>query len=250
MRVLTGAETIRIRKPRQVLTGATRIRLSQIRDLPAWHEQLVNDKHDNARVGEVRRWSDGKLHEKREHGWRVLPHSSEYDVLTNKKEEKRNRKTATPPKPATEKQFSDFIDSLNTDPHIREPKAIRLPQMNRKLMKQIGLDTNAALIFNSRYFHISPARKAAEGHGQDLRIEEYKEIPKVIKNARWAILEKDTGDFKLLFQDKKNPEKINKIVMSKTNKGNFIVTVGKVNKGNAYEPQKIKVVGEGVAPSI
>lgn len=85
---------------------------------------------------------------------------------------------------------------------------------------------------------------------QDLRKEEYKEIPNVIKNAKQAILEKGTGDFKLLFPDKQNPNKVNKIILSKMNRGNFIVTVGKVDKGNAYEPQKIKVVGEGVAPSI
>lgn len=250
MRVLTGAEIIRIRKPRPVLTGATRIRLSQIRDLPVWHEQLVNDKHDNARVGEVRRWSDGKLHEKREHGWRVLPYSAKYDAVRNEKEEERNESIATPAKPVTEKEFNNFIDTLFANPHTREPKGIKLPVMNRKLMKQIGIETNTAFLFGTRYWHISPARKKKEGKGQDLRIEEYKEIPKVIKNARQAILKKNGGNFKLLFADKQRPYKVNKIIFNKTDRGNYIINVSKVDKNNGFDPKTEKVVGEGVAPSI
>lgn len=139
-------------------------------------------------------------------------------------------------------------DRILNNLQMRTPKAIRLPDLNRKLKKQIGLDKNVMIIFNTKYFHISPERKASEK--QALRKEEYKKIPSIIKNARQAILEKGTGDFKLLFDDEQNPHKINKIIFSKTNKGNYILNVSKVDKYNGYDRKKSKVVGEGVAPSI
>jgi hypothetical protein len=248
MRQLTDDTVIRVKASRPPLTGDTRIRLRQIVDLKDWHDKLIKDFRDKTETGTVRRWSDGKLHEKTNKGWRVLPHYREYNVEQNKHENRKNRKTPKPSDVATQKQFDNFIEDLFNNPNIKEPKAVRLLDLDRKLMKQIGLDKNTSFIFSSRYNHISPARKGQ--HNQDLRKEEYKEIPNVIKNAKHAYLEKGTGDFKLLFPDKQNPNKVNKIILSKMNQGNFIVTVGKVDKGNAYEPQKTKVVGEGVAPSI
>jgi hypothetical protein len=223
------------------LTPDTKIKLSQIK-------RLITDKHSKDQVGTVRRWSDNKLHEKTSHGWKVVANNKEYDVRLNKTEEKKNKKTVVPISPCTEKEFNDFIESLYVNPHMRTPKAIRLPDLNRKLKKQIGLDKNVMIIFNSKYFHISPERKGSEK--QALRKEEYKKIPSIIKNARQAILEKGTGDFKLLFDDEQNPHKINKIIFSKTNKGNYILNVSKVDKYNGYDRKNSKVVGEGVAPSI
>lgn len=254
MRKLTADTVIRVRKPqptpakRPPLTGDTRIRLDKIIGLREWHEELVQDFRDKTATGTVRRWSDGKLHEKTNKGWRVLPHNREYNVVNNEKEENRNRKIPNPSAVATQKQFDQFIDELFYNPKLREPKAVRLPDMNRKLKKQIGIDKNTSFIFSTRYHHISPQRKAQEG--QDLRIEEYKELPKIIKNAKQAILTRNNGGFKLLFADKKDPTKINKIIFNKTNRGNYIINVSKVDKYNGFDAKKEKVVGEGVAPSI
>lgn len=66
------------------LTGSTRIRLSQIIDLKTW----CMDKHSAAKLGDVRRWDDGMLHEKIAHGWRLLPGGTDYDVKVNHAEEK------------------------------------------------------------------------------------------------------------------------------------------------------------------
>lgn len=62
------------------LSGNTRIRLDRIIGLKEWRETLALDKHGKpVPVGEVRRWADGKLHEKMKHGWRVIPgKGSEY----------------------------------------------------------------------------------------------------------------------------------------------------------------------------
>lgn len=255
MRELTGATKIRIKGllplPRKrELTGDTRIRLSQIKDLKDWREKLIKDYRDPTPTGTVRRWTDGKLHEKTNKGWRVLPHNKENNVINNSNEEKRNRKIPSPSGVATQKQFNRFVDELFKNPKLREPRAVRLPDVNRKLKKQIGIDKNTSFIFSTRYHHISPQRKAAEGKGQDLRIEEYKELPEIIKNAKQAILTRNNGGFKLLFADKKDPGKVNKIIFNKTNRGNYIINVSKVDKYNGFDPKTEKVVGEGVAPSI
>lgn len=211
-------------------------------------EAWVEDKHSNARPGDVRRWSDGKLHEKTTHGWRVLPNGSQYDVVEKEKEGRKNLKKPLMGRPATNKEFSDFIDKLNKNPGLNSPISITLPRMNRSLMKQIGLDKNDNFIFSQRFYHVSPARKKQEG--QDLRIEEYKQIPDVIKNAKFAILSKGTGNFKIIFPDKKDDSKYNKIVFNKYKKGNYVVTLGKVDKYNIFDKKTEKIVGEGVPPSI
>lgn len=54
------------------LTADTKIKLSQIKDLADWHQQLVQDKHSPAREGDVRQWADGKLHRKTKHGWETI----------------------------------------------------------------------------------------------------------------------------------------------------------------------------------
>lgn len=231
------------------LTADTKIRLSQIVDLKEWHAQLVLDKHGpKVQTGTVRRWADGKLHEKTNNGWKVVAYNKEYNVVRNTKEEKKNRKTPQPSAEVTQKQFNDFVDDLFVNPHLDKPKAVRLPDMSRHLKKQLGIDKNTAFIFSSRYFHISPARKA--GEGQDLRREEYKQLPEFIRNAKQAILTRKNGGFKLLFKDSQNPDKVNKIIFNKTNRGNFIINVSKVDKRNGFDPKTEKVVGEGVAPSI
>ena len=63
MRELSGSTIIRVKRPRPALTGDTRLRLSQIVDLAAF----VKDYRDRTPTGTVRRWSDGKLHEKTKH---------------------------------------------------------------------------------------------------------------------------------------------------------------------------------------
>ena len=88
---MLAAETrIRVKAPlllpqkatRPPLTGDTKIRLSQIVD-------LAQDK--TCGKGTVHRWkSDGKLHEKTAHGWRLL--NTEYEPRENESESKKNEK--------------------------------------------------------------------------------------------------------------------------------------------------------------
>ena len=67
MRKLTADIIIRIRSTHPVLTGDTRIRLSQIKDLKEW----IQDKHSGDPIGTTRTWKDGQEHIKTAHGWIV-----------------------------------------------------------------------------------------------------------------------------------------------------------------------------------
>lgn len=163
---------IRVRNPRPALTGDTRI-------------QLIDD--GRYKIGTVNRWkSDGKLHEKTAHGWKIV--GEDFDPKENKSEEKRVRKIVRPLRIASQKEYDDFIDKLFDGPTPQKPDAIRLPLLKRKLMQQVGLDERASFLFQPRYYHVSPARKAAEG--QDLRKEEYKKYLTLSANRTGQFLKK------------------------------------------------------------
>lgn len=243
--MLTAETRIRVKAPlplpqnatRLALTGDTKIRLSQIVD-------LAQDK--TCGKGTVHRWkSDGKLHEKTAHGWRLL--NTEYEPRENESESKKNEKKERPKKIISQKDYDEFIDNMFNGTIPKDQTVVRLPAMKPKLMEKLGLDKNANFLFDTRYKHVGPVRKAKEG--QDLRKEEYKLIPTVIKKANRAILEKN-GNFRIVFRDFQNPDKLNKLIFSKLDDGNCIINISKVDKLNAYHKKINRTVGEGVAPSI
>lgn len=212
------------------ITPDTKIKLSQIK-------RLITDKHSKDQVGTVRRWSDNKLHEKTSHGWKVVAHNKEYKI--NEYREVKARKDLSP-KITTQKQFDIFVDNLFNKNYKEAVSTIHLPQINRKLLKQLGIKDNTQFIFKARYPHINPQRKANEG--QALREEEYKAIPNAIKNAKEAYIDKENHNFFIIFQDLKDKSMVNKIVFNKTIKGNYLVTIGKVNKKESMNKKKILLV--------
>lgn len=201
------------------LTGDTRIRLSQIKDLKAW----IYD-YTHANVGEVRRWADGKLHEKMKHGWRVVPHGKDYDL----KEYSAPRSTKHVRKIASQTEFDGFVEQLFNGDYEPMPKAVRLPGMNKSLSRSLGVDENTQFIFKAKYGHVGPVRKGSSD--QLMTKEEYKQIPEVIRNAKSAYIDKEKHNFFILFDDKKDPEKTNKLGFNKTPRGNYLVTLAKVNR--------------------
>lgn len=212
------------------LTPNTKIKLSQIK-------RLITDKHSKDQVGTVRRWSDNKLHEKTSHGWKVVANNKEYKI--NEYREVKARKDLSP-KITTQKQFDIFVDNLFNKNYKEAVSTIHLPQINRKLLKQLGIKDNTQFIFKARYPHINPQRKANEG--QALREEEYKAIPNAIKNAKEAYIDKENHNFFIVFEDLNDKSKINKIVFNKTIKGNYLVTIGKVNKQEGINKKKTLLV--------
>lgn len=207
------------------LTADTKIKLSQIKDLADWHQQLVQDKHSPARPGEIRRWSDGKLHEKTKHGWKILSHQENYTLKTDThKKIQRNIN----PKHTTAAQFSDVIEKLYNRDYQNTEQKVRFPDINRSLARQLGVDNTTQFLFSAKYSHISPHRKA--GEGQVFRKEEYKKIPEVIKKTKNAYIDTEKKNFIIYFADDKDPTMINKLIFNRSPKGNYLVTLGKVNK--------------------
>ena len=198
---------------------------------------LTEDKHSNDKIGTVRRWeSDGKLHIKKEHGWKVLPKSKEYDL----KEYNAHKSSKAVRKITQQTEFDDFVEKLFNSDYKNAPTVVRLPKMNKGLLKTLGLNENTQFIFAAKYPHISPIRKTTEG--QALTKEEYKEIPEIIKNAKNAYIDKEKGNFFITFRDKNNSKMINKLVFNKSKNGNYLVTLGKVNKEDELASREMLLV--------
>lgn len=195
---------------------------------------LTEDKHSNDKIGTVRRWeSDGKLHIKKEHGWEVLPKGKEYNL----KEYNAHKSSKAVRKITQQTEFDDFVEKLFNTDYKNAPTVVRLPKMNKGLLKTLGLNENTQFIFKARYAHISPSRKAMEN--QSLTREEYKQIPEAVRNAKYAYIDKKNNNFFIAFEDKNDLRKMNKIVFNKTTKGNYVVTVSKVNKKDDFVSREI-----------
>ena len=95
--------------------------------------------------------------------------------------------------------------------------------------------------------HCRPSRK--ETYDQALRIEEFKRIPKVIQNSKILYYDKMNKNFFIPFRDRENPKKVNKIVFNKDKRGNYSVSVGKVEITTLKRKEFIKL-GVGNNPQI
>ena len=138
MRELSGSTIIRVKRPlplprKRKLTGETRIRLSQIKVLSDWYDQLAQDKHSKARIGEVRKWADGKLHEKMKHGWRKVP-SNGFEYREGKRS-KQNTNFKGYNKPQKERK-EDLLNAtplvISTADYAGKTKNVR-PLLNRSI---------------------------------------------------------------------------------------------------------------------
>ena len=148
----------------------------------------------------------------------------------------------------TDEDFSDIIDSMLLNDYRHIPNVIRLPNIRGDLAEKLGLEKDAAFIMKNGISHIRPARKGA--YEQAFDDEEYRSIPKIIREATFAVIDKRYNNFQFVFDDEENEKMINKIVFNKDKLGNYLVTVGKVNRRDSFSEAINEVVGVGVAPTI
>lgn len=148
----------------------------------------------------------------------------------------------------TDEDFSDIVDSIILNDYQHIPNAIRLPNLNEELSEKLGLEKNSAFILKKNATHIRPDRKGS--YDQALRVEEYREIPKVMREATFVLIDKRIKNFQIIFDDKENISKINKLVFNKDELGNYVVTIGKVDRRDGISENYNMVVGVGVAPTI
>ncbi|MGN0738827.1 MAG: hypothetical protein ACI4LX_01485 [Treponema sp.] len=148
----------------------------------------------------------------------------------------------------SDEDFSDIVDSIILNDYKNIPNTIRLPNINSELAEKLGLKKDSAFIMKKSATHIRPDRKGS--YGQALDTEEYRMIPKVMRDAMFALVDKRVKNFQILFDDKNDIKKINKIVFNKDKLGNYLVTIGKVGRQNSISEKENIVVGVGVAPTI
>ena len=148
----------------------------------------------------------------------------------------------------SDEDFSDIVDSIILNDYKNIPNTIRLPNINSELAEKLGLEKDSAFIMKKSATHIRPDRKGS--YGQALDTEEYRMIPKVMRDATFALVDKRVKNFQILFDDKNDIKKINKIVFNKDELGNYLVTIGKVGRQNSISEKENIVVGVGVAPTI
>lgn len=148
----------------------------------------------------------------------------------------------------SDEEFSGIVDSIILNDYKNIPNAIRLPNLNAELSEKLGLEKNSAFILKKSSAHIRPDRKGS--YEQALDTEEYREIPQVMRDATFALVDNRVKNFQILFDDKNDIKKINKIVFNKDELGNYLVTVGKVDRRDGISEIDNSVVGVGVAPTI
>ena len=144
--------------------------------------------------------------------------------------------------------FSDIVDSIILNDYRSIPNAVRLPNLKAELAEKLGLEKDAAFILKKNATHIRPDRKG--GYGQAFDTEEYRRIPEVLRNADFAIVDNVFLNFQIVFDDENDGSKINKLVFNKDELGNYLVTIGKVDRENAFAEERNIVVAVGVAPTI
>lgn len=148
----------------------------------------------------------------------------------------------------SDEDFSNIVDSIILNDYKNIPNTIRLPNINSELAEKLGLEKDSAFIMKKSATHIRPDRKGS--YNQALDTEEYRMIPKVMRDATFALVDKRVKNFQILFDDKNDIKKINKIVFNKDELGNYLVTIGKVGRQNSISEKENIVVGVGVAPTI
>ena len=148
----------------------------------------------------------------------------------------------------SDEEFSDIVDSIILNDYKNIPNSIRLPNLNDQLAEKLGLSKDTAFILKKNATHIRPDRKG--GYGQAFDTEEYRLIPEVVRTATFAVIDKAFKNFQIVFDDINDETKINKLVFNKDKLGNYLVTLGKVDRENTFSLERNSVVAVGVAPTI
>ncbi len=146
------------------------------------------------------------------------------------------------------KNFLIIVDSIILNDYKNIPNSIRLPNLNDQLAEKLGLSKDTAFILKKNATHIRPDRKG--GYGQAFDTEEYRLIPEIVRTATFAVIDKAFKNFQIVFDDINDETKINKLVFNKDKLGNYLVTLGKVDRENTFSLERNSVVAVGVAPTI
>lgn len=148
---------------------------------------------------------------------------------------------------ATAQEYGEFLEKIAQKDYQNTPEILKIATLNNDLQELINNNHSASVfITRARAGHISEARKGE--YDQALTLEEQKQIPAVIAQAKEAYTDEKSG-FILPFADKNNNEKINLIILDSDSKGNFLITAKKVNSAELDNPKYKKLARAGVEPA-
>ncbi|ETD27337.1 PBECR2 nuclease fold domain-containing protein [Helicobacter canis] len=148
---------------------------------------------------------------------------------------------------ATAQEYGEFLEKIAQKDYQNTPEILKIATLNNDLQELINNNHSASVfITRARAGHISEARKGE--YSQALTLDEQKQIPAVIAQAKEAYTDEKSG-FILPFADKNNDEKINLIILDSDSKGNFLITAKKVNSAELNNPKYKKLARAGVEPT-
>ncbi|MGX2973324.1 hypothetical protein, partial [Helicobacter sp. T3_23-1059] len=127
---------------------------------------------------------------------------------------------------STQDDFNVFVDNVLNKNYAKAPNIQRIATISAELKKVLNLQGDRVFMLKSALAHLRPERKSK--YRQALKINEIKELPKVINNAKSAY--KDETGFFITFADKNNEQMMNFVHFKADNNGNFIVTAKKADK--------------------
>ena len=192
--------------------------------------------------GTVRVWGEERYRKGTDGKWRKIGRCIQSD-LKNIANKKLTRENIEGLKVVSSRQFNEIVDLLFEGRYKDLPNIIRLPNIDKNLAEKLGLQRRRVYLFKDALTHIRPGRKAR--YGQALREEEYKMIPNVIREAKEVFIDRVKHNFQIVFSDQKDINKINKIIFNKDKEGNYLVTIGKVDRGSEVKNIKKSVVRDG-----
>ena len=162
-----------------------------------------------------------------------------------------NQKDLIGLKEVSQEEFSKIVDNLYSQKidYKSIPNLVLLPNLNNSLKKELNIKGNL-FITKQRFLHTNPQRKSIHKN-QDFRIEEYKSIPEVIKNATFVLKEVESkyNSFDIVFLDKQDNSKVNCIIFDEDKNGNLLTTIKKIPL-QSLRNGIYKIVGTGVEPVI
>lgn len=147
----------------------------------------------------------------------------------------------------TDEEFSHYVDDMFSKNYKDIPAVVRLPNLNGELVQKLHLANVHCYIVKEKFGHINPKRKG--GYNQEFRIEEYKQIPQIIRSAKKALYNTKLKNFSLFKIDAQDKDKVNTISFNKDRNGNYLVTIGKKDR-RSFGKKTWKLIRVGVAPTI
>jgi hypothetical protein len=129
------------------------------------------------------------------------------------------------------------------------PEVVRLPGLRPELAGKLGLRGDEPFVvmgWPTQYWLYNDALP-----GDCLSRDEFCAIPRIIREASFAVADKSGYGFRVVFDDMEGDGKVaNNIIFDKERSGGYHVRVAKLDRQKAFKTERDVVVGLGDVPTI